>query len=374
MIKPGAFGIIFANSHDENLPEMLNRRTMASLPFAGRYRMIDFSLSSMARAGIQNVGVIAKQNYQSLMDHLGSGREWDLARKRGGLVIFPPYSRNGSELYSGRVEALASILEFLERRTEGLVVMSDCDTALNMDYRELMARHRASGADISMVYEHAEIPNGMRKDNVVLGLNDEGVVKSMRINEYKKGEHNVFLNIFVADREALITLVREAVVRGEKRFDVDVLSHNIDKIKIMGQHFDGYRARIFDMQSYFSESLRLINPDNLAALFPQERPVYTKVRDEAPVRYAIASKVSQSIVADGCIVEGEVENCVIFRGVRIGKGAKLKNCIIMQGSEIMPGAEMENVIADKNVLIGENQSLRGAAGFPVFIAKESKVL
>ncbi|NLW79434.1 MAG: glucose-1-phosphate adenylyltransferase subunit GlgD [Ruminococcaceae bacterium] len=374
MISASAMGLIFPNTHEAGVPELVAHRTMASIPFGGRYRMIDFVLSGMANAGIENVGLLTQKNYQSLMDHLGNGREWDLSRKRGGLVIFPPYARDGNELYSSRIEALASVIDYLSSRREELVVMSDSNHAFNLNFKDLLDAHRQSGADVTVLYHRAEVPKGLQRDNVTFVFDGAGRATEIRINDFVGGVRNLSMNLFVLGRTFLIELVKECMVRGDKRFEADYLAPNLGKVKVHGYEFTGYCAHIYNMQSYFAESLRLIDPESLAALFPQERAIYTKVRDEAPVRYAIDSRVHCSLVADGCIIEGEIENCVIFRGVRIGKGAKLKNCVVMQSSWIQPGAVMENVITDKNVIIGESQQLRGAPHFPVFIAKNCVVV
>lgn len=369
MTSSKAMGIVFPNLHDQNIPELIGRRTMASLPFAGRYRMIDFCLSGFANAGIQNIGIIVRQNYQSLMDHLGNGREWDLSSKRGGLVIFPPNARDSNEMYRGRIEALNSIMDYLSHRKEELVVMSDCDTACNFDYTALIAKHRSSGADITVVYEKSEIPEALKDDNVTFAIDDQDNITQLRINDYKSGEKNISMDMYVIRRELLISIVKEAVVCGDVDFEKECLPRALKSAKVKGYEYTGYRAHIYDMMSFFNESLRLLEDRNIEKLFPEDSPIYTKVRDSAPVRYAIGSKVANSLIGDGCIIEGEVENCVLFREVRVGKGAKLKNSIVMQGSIVAPNAQLENVITDKNVVVSEGQTLRGAASFPVFIAK-----
>lgn len=368
-----AMGIIFPNMHDDTIPELISHRTMASVPFAGRYRMIDFPLSSMSGAGMRSVGVIVRQNYQSLMGHIGSGREWDFARKRGGLVIFPPYGRTGGKEYHNKIEGLASVSEYMESRNEALVVLSDCNIACNVDYRAVISAHLKSGADVTCVYEKGRMTGCLQKDNTCLTLDENGYVTGMRVNEYKKGEQNISMNLYVFGREYLIDLVKDAMVRGKTRLDRDLLAPNLGAVKVYGYEYQGYSARICDMKSYFEENLRLLAPGNIDALFPRARPVYTRVRDEAPVRYAIGSAIRNSMASDGCIIEGEVENCMLFRGVRVRKGAKLKNCVIMQGSEIGQNTVLENVVTDKNVWIAAGQRLQGASNFPVFIAKNSRV-
>ncbi|MDL2323896.1 glucose-1-phosphate adenylyltransferase subunit GlgD [Ruminococcaceae bacterium OttesenSCG-928-A16] len=369
MRSANAMGIIFANMHDENIPELIARRTMASAPFAGRYRMIDFVLSGMSVAGMQNIGVVVRNNYQSLMDHLGNGREWDLSRKRGGLAIFPPGAQGAGNGSQGRIEALGNVIDYLSFNKEELVVMSDCDIACDLDYAALIKEHSASGADVTVVYEKAPIKDSLLEDNITYVLGQDGYVSEIRVNDYKKGMQNLSMSVYIIERELLLNVLKDAIVRGYESFEKDILARNLTILKVRGYEYTGYRARISDMRSYFDENLRLLEHENLKALFPKERQVYTKVRDEAPVRYAIGSQVTNCIVADGCIIEGEVENSVLFRGVRVGKGVKIKNCVIMQGTVIEPGAQMENVVTDKNVKVCEGVSLRGAKGFPVFVGK-----
>ena len=173
-----ALGIIFPNSYDNTVPELVTERAMASIPFAGRYRMVDFVLSSMANCGISNVSVVVRKNYHSLMDHLGTGREWDMARRHGGLNIVPPFAEKGVRIYSGRVEALGSILSFLENQKERYVVMSDANIAINYDFNALLAAHQASGADVTVAYQKVEIPEGRKNDNYTLTVDADGRVTS----------------------------------------------------------------------------------------------------------------------------------------------------------------------------------------------------
>lgn len=370
MINSNAMGIIFANMHDENIPEILAKRTMASLPFAGRYRAIDFVLSGMTNAGMQNVSVVVRNNYQSLMDHLGSGREWDLSRKLGGLTIFPPSVTSESHRNSKtRLDDLSVALDYLAHNKEELVVLSDCDIICNLNYAELLQQHRESGADVTVLYEKAPLKESLQNDNMTYIIGKDGYVSEIRINDYKKGVQNISMSVFIMNRELLYNMLRDAIVRGYESFSKDILGKNLKILKVRPVEYTGYRARICDLQTYFEENLRLLNHKNLDELFPEERPIYTKVRDEAPVRYAIDSKVKNSLVGDGCIIEGEIEDCVLFRGVHVGKGSKLKNCVIMQGTVIHPNVKLENIITDKNAEICENMTLQGAANFPVFVGK-----
>ena len=364
-----ALGVIFANTYDNLVPELVAERSIASIPFGGRYRLIDFTLSSMANAGIDNVSVIVRKNYHSLMDHLGTGREWDMARRHGGLNIVPPFAEKGVRIYSGRVEALSSILSFLEVQKERYVVMSDANIAINYDFNALLAAHQASGADVTVAYQKIEIPEGRKNDNYTLTVDADGRVTELLFNDYRPGKQNLDLDIYVMERQTLIKLVKDATARGLIYFERDILAHNVNILNIHALEYTGYVAHVCDMKSYFDENLKLIDEKNLNALFPKKNPVYTKILDDNPTRYVTGSSVSNSLLADGCVIEGTVENCVLFRGVKVKKGAVFKNCVLMQDTVVDAGAELDCVVTDKNVRITADKKLSGTKSFPVYVQK-----
>lgn len=373
-----AMAVIFPNSYDSLVPELVNERLMASIPFAGRYRMVDFLLSSMVNSGITNISVLVRNNYHSLMDHLGSGREWDLTRKNGGLTIFPPYAEKNIKLYNGRVEALASILPFLRSQKEKYVVMSDIHMAVNFDFQAMLQAHIKSGADITIAYNEAVIPDGLRHSSdlndlyYTMKLSEDGKVEKLYINSEETGVQNLSMNIYIMERELLIDLIHTAYVRGYAFFERDILARETEKLHIQSYRFDGYAARISDIKSYFQENMKLLDDANLDALFAAS-PIYTKIRDDNPTRYIDGASAKNVLVADGCIIEGEIENCILFRGVKIGKGAKVKNCVLMQDTVIEEGAELEYIITDKNVLVTAEKKLTGTETFPVYVAKRQNV-
>lgn len=366
-----ALGVIFANSYDNLVPELVAERTMASIPFAGRYRMIDFVLSNMANAGVDNVSVIVRKNYHSLMDHLGAGREWDLTRKRGGLNIVPPFAERSIKLYSGRVDALASVLTWLMDQKERYVILSDSNIAMNFDFNKLIEAHVKSGADVTMVYNRGEIPDGARTDNYTIRI-DNGRVAELLSNDYRPGIQNLSMNLYIIERESLIQLVRDASVRGLVYFERDILARNLNLLNIQAYEFDGYVARISDMKSYFDENMRLLQDGSMDALFGPA-PIYTKIRDDNPTRYVAGSSVKNSLLADGCVIEGTVENCVLFRGCQVKKGAVVKNCVLMQDTVVETDCGVEYVVTDKNVHITAGKKLAGTDTFPVFVAKNHSV-
>ena len=376
--KTSALGIIFPNSYDALIPELVNVRLMASIPFASRYRLIDFILSSMANCGIDNISIMVNNNYHSLMDHLDSGREWDLVRKNGGLNIFPPYAEKESRRFTGRVAGLASILSFLQDQKEKYVVLSDTNIVVNFDFSAMIQAHIETGADVTVAYNTQEIPESLIKaPGTDLSLYytfdiEDGRITRLYVNSKKEGIQNCSMNIYLLERELLIDLVNTAFVHGKEYFERDILLPHLNKLNVQAYKYDKYIARICDVKSYFDENMKLLDDYNLDSLF-SGNPIYTKIRDDNPTRYIQDSKVRNVMVADGCIIEGEVENSVIFRGVKIAKGAKVKNCILMQDTVVEPGAEIEYLITDKNVKISAGKDMRGTDTHPVYISKYQEV-
>lgn len=369
-----ALGIIFPNNYDEFIPELVSVRMMASIPFASRYRLIDFTLSGMVNCGINNISIVANKNYQSLMDHLGSGREWDLVRKNGGLHLIPPFAEKDAKAYSGRVDALYNLRGFLKRQKEKYVILSASNVVANFDYSAMIENHAASGADITVAYRPQEIPEGYKNEQddskgfYYTFRIDNGRITKIFVNSKDDGIQDVSLSIFVIERELLIKLVEEAAKLGQRYFERDVLLPQLDKLNIQAYKYDGYIAYITSMKSYFDENMKLLDERNLDALF-EPAPVYTKVRDDNPTAYLEGSRASNVMVADGCLIEGEIENSILFRGVKVGKGAKVKNCILMQDTVIEPGVDVEYAITDKQVTITAGKQLKGTDTFPVYIAK-----
>ncbi len=370
----GTLGIIFPNSYDPLVPELVNVRLMASIPFASRYRLIDFILSSMSHCDIDNVSVMVNNNYHSLMDHLDSGREWDLVRKNGGLHIFPPFAEKTSKPYTGRVGALASILDFLRDQREKYVVMTDTNIVVNFDFDAMIQAHIESGADVTIAYNEQVLPEGLLKtpsnDKIFYYTFDidNGRVTKIYVNPKDNGIQNFSMNIFLVERELLIDLIDSAYVHGQEFFERDVLLPQLNKLNVQAYKYDGYVARICDMKSYFNENMKLLDDYNLDDLFSGP-PIYTKIRDDNPTRYIEGAKVQNVMAADGCIIEGNVENSILFRGVKVAKGATVKNCILMQGTEIAAGADVEYLITDKNVTVSSGKELKGSDTFPVYISK-----
>lgn len=366
-------GIVFANMHDTTLGDMTKNRTMGSVMFGGRYRLIDFPLSNMVNSGISEVGVITKSNYQSLLDHLGSAREWDLARKKGGLYILPPFGNVESTLYRGRIEALYGAMSFIKHSRAKYVILSDCDVVTNIDYKPIVAAHIESGADITAVAHTGVYSSDDIKTSTVFNVDADKNVTSVLINPDISGTCTTSLNVFVMSMDFLIETVNDAMARGNVSFERNILQEKCRELKIKIYEYDNYFSKLNSPESYFKSNMALLEPENARKLFVPKRSIYTKVSDNAPVKYDLDSKVSNSLIADGCIIEGEVENSVLFRGVKVGKGAKVKNCILMQGTVVGDNAELSYLITDKNVSICENHILTSSPQYPMYVGKGASV-
>lgn len=366
-------GLVFANMHDTTLGDMTKNRTMGSVMFGGRYRLIDFPLSNMVNSGISEVGVITKSNYQSLLDHLGSAGEWDLARKKGGLYILPPFGNVESTLYRGRIEALYGAMSFIKHSRAKYVILSDCDVVTNIDYKPIVAAHIESGADITAVAHTGVYSSDDIKTSTVFNVDADKNVTSVLINPDISGTCTTSLNVFVMSMDFLIETVNDAMARGNVSFERNILQEKCRELKIKIYEYDNYFSKLNSPESYFKSNMALLEPENARKLFVPKRSIYTKVSDNAPVKYDLDSKVSNSLVADGCIIEGEVENSVLFRGVKVGKGAKVKNCILMQGTVVGDNAELNYLITDKNVSICENHILTSSPQYPMYVGKGASV-
>ncbi len=367
-------GLVFANMHDTSLGDLTKNRTMGSVLFGGRYRLIDFPLSNMVNSGITEVGVITKANYQSLLDHLGSGREWDLSRKKGGLHILPPFGNVDSKLYRGRIDALYGAMNFIKHSLADYVVMSDCDVVTNMDYKPIVLSHVESGADITIITHTGPITSDESKQSTVLNIDEDRRVRSVLLNPDISGTCTTSLNMLVMGRQFLIDMISDSIARGSVDFARDILQAKCNELCIKSYDYSNYFNKITSVSSYFNANQELLDIENARKLFYLSRKsIYTKISNNAPAKYDLDSNVKNSLIADGCVIEGEVENSILFRGVKVGKGAKIKNSILMQGTVVGDKSEVTYVITDKNVNICDNHILTSTPTYPMYVGKNATV-
>ncbi len=366
-------GVIFSNIYDSSLAELTSNRTVASLPFGGRYRQIDFVLSNMSNSGIYNIGLITKYNYRSLMDHLGSCADWDLNRKNEGLVILPPFASGNMGVYKGKLEALYSAVEFIDNPNYDYVVVSDSTVLCNIDIRPAIKQHAESGADVTIVCNVE--PDREKKHPLVMDVTKNGKINDILIDSKPDDKSVVGMGMFIFSRELLVKAVKECYAKGLVRLERDFLqpAFNMKKIKIGAYLFNGVVLRSESVRTYYENNLALLDKEVRDRLFLKNRPIYTKVRDEIPTYYGEGNEVENCLLADGCEIYGKVQKSVLFRGVKVSKGAKIKNSIVMQGAKIGENASLECVILDKNVTVSDGAILKGTPKHPVIIKKGETV-
>lgn len=366
--------LIFTNQANYDLKELTEIRSMSSVPYGGRYRMIDFMLSNCVNAGITDIGVLLQQNYQSLLDHIGSGKHWDLARRRGGLRLLPPFSLNNhSQMeYRGRMETLSTLGSYLKQIRQNTVLLADGDVALNIDLDKVYEQHIASGADITIVCtkDHIGDPN---QTTYVIPAPDGSIADLIeKPDEAPEGSYE-YISMALLSKELLTKVNQDCATHNKYSFSNDVLVAKKNELNIQAYVFDGYCARFTSVASYYAYSMELLDPEVRKELFDPARPIRSKDRTDAPTYYAPGSSAANSMISDGCVIEGTVENSILFRNVHVAKGAVVKNAILMKGVEVGEGATVNCTIADKNVIVSPGTTLSGHPNYPLLIAKDSQV-
>ena len=375
-----AAGLIFSNIHDQSIAELTNRRTIASVPFGCRYRLVDFALSNMVNSNITKVGIITHNNYQSLLDHIGTGKDWDLSRRSGGIKILPPFITSytgpaANKLYTTRLEALMGVTNFIKRCNEDHIVLSDCDAVCNINIADVLSQHEKNDADITIVSTRKSFEEQAFNSSIVCVEADESG-RLTGVSKFKPtgGEEEISTNLLVIKRKYLLNVLNEAAARDYDSFYLDIIAKRLTRDKYFVYRYEGYYNIIGSLEGYFACNMELLNPETRREIFEVPNfPVYTKVRNSAPAKYCEGASVKNSLVADGCIIEGEVENCILFRGVKIGKGCVIRNSIILQDTYIGSDLSLNCVITDKNVVINDGRVLSGHQTMPFFIGKGVRV-
>ncbi len=368
-----AIGIIFANLHERNIPELTKSRTIGSVPFGCRYRLIDFSLSNMVNSGITDIRVVTQSNYQSLIDHIGSGKDWDLARRSGGIKVLPPNLQQVDHAHrNSRLEALKSVCSSIDFVKEDYIVMADCDSICNVDLREMLEDHIKHNADITMMVKRVRLNGAMSEKMTLINSDENGNITDISLNPlYAEGDHDVTTNITIVNTKYLQSIVHESIAHGYSSMTRDVMVRNIGKRIYRIFRNESTFSNISSLADYFACSMDLLNkPSFRNSLFGvPERPILTKVRNSAPTRYTDVSTVRNSLIGDGCTIDGTVENSIIFRGVKIGKRAVVKNCILFQDTVVGDGVFINCVISDKNAVIRDGNVLSGHPSKPYYVEK-----
>ena len=361
-------GVIFADSHYANANELTTVRPLGALPIGGRYRIIDFTLSNMVNSGMINVAVVTQNNYHSLMGHLGSGKPWNLARHRYGLTLFPPFSNLTSTGSDSRIDVLYGILDYFKRSSQSDVLLAESNLLTNHLITPIYEKHVSSGADITLVYQKLDgsTPSGYE---TYVYTDDDGNVTGLDIGDNLGNTDKKYIGYVIVNKQVLINIVEQSKIRGKKGYLTNLISRNIGKLKIKAVELDGYAKLISNVKEYYDASMDILNKEIRDELFSQDHPIYTKDKNTTPTKYEKDAVVTNSFVADGCIINGEVENSIISRSVVIKKGTKISNSIIMQQCDIGENVHLKNVIIDKKVIVRDNKELVGEPNYLVIVGK-----
>ena len=367
----GLHGIIFSDEKRNNLRELVEIRSAASIPFGGRYRVVDFALSNLVNAGVTDVGVVLNGRYQSMLDHLGTGKVWDLSRKRGGLRMLPPfnYQENwGVMPFRGKIEALAGVRTYLDEIRQDYVALMDGDLVVNLPLADIFEEHVKSGADVTVVCGNDSFAT---EDGTYFEKNSEGRITEVLYNLHTPRGYRG-LEVYILSTQLLKDLVDECAAKDQFSWRKELQTRK-DSLYLRSYIWSGFAAQIRSVQEYYDRSMQLLNPAIRAELFCPERPIRAKGADKSSTYLGPEGKCVNSLVAEGCRIEGTVENSILFPGVVVEAGAVVRNCVLFKETVVRRDAQLSYIIADKDVEVLSNRTLMGHATYPIVLAKGSKV-
>lgn len=368
-----AFCIVFSDTYkDTHISELCNSRTLASIPFGGRYRLIDFILSSFVRANITNVGIVTKNKYNSLVDHLAGGKDWGLDRKNAGLKMMTPFAGNTNHHFTdSKLEALAGIRSYLSSRLQEYCIISDSNVVFQIDFQDVLSCHKKKNADITVIY-HSAVPS---EDSMLITCNPDGRIRDAVFTSNKlENKEDTSMGIFLLKKELLLSIIDKGITYGLQDLEREVIAKNIDTMGIYGYKHIGYSEVIKDLNSYYNSNMLLLDCEHRSSLFHSGTKILTKIKDSVPTQYGKNAIVKNCLFADGSEIYGKVKNSILFRDVTVNETAVIANSILMQGTVVENDVILDNVICDKNVFIGKGVVLRGSRSHPVVVEKNKVVL
>ena len=363
-------GIINLDEKENRMGELVRNRPLAAVPIAGRYRVVDFILSNMTNAGIESIGMFAKNRSRALMDHISNGKPWDLNRKRDGLRVFNFADKDPS---SDDVHGFCDNLEFAKLSKKEYVLLAPSYMIANIDFNEVMKAHKNSKNDITVVYKDVNDAKTNFIGCDVLNTDNSGKVLSVGENIGSDKNAKINMEMYLMRTDLFIDIVYACIKNGNIRKVKNYIKYNTENLNVGSYAFDGYLRCINSLDSYFKMNTDILDKEVTRELFYNDRPIYTKTKDESGTKYGENSKVTNSIIANGSFIEGTVENCVISRRVYVGENTVLKNCVILQNTKIGDDVQMQNVITDKNVTIRDGELLKGDSETPLVIKKKYKI-
>ena len=363
------YGLCLSDPHPDRASDGSPIRTLSAARFAGRYRLVDFVLSNMVNSHIYSIGMVLNSHYQSLIEHIGMGKDWDLARKTGGVRFFPPYLADERKSVNSEIDGpLQRAAEYIADAKEEHIILADSSIVYNIDYRHVVEAHKIYGADVTAIYVKKQVSPAERETSIVFDIGESGRVGGVGIAQYTTLSQNVSLGAYVMHKRFFIQLIAGEKNCGMLRFSRTLIANALESLRIMGYEFKGYTAHIHSIETFFSCNMEMLNNDKRKSLFDFEgRRIFTNRRDSLPARYGKTARINNSLVADGCHIDGHVENSIICRNVKIAAGAVVKNCILQDDTVVEKSASLDCVITDRLVTVSENRSMMGSRSYPVYI-------
>lgn len=368
-----AFGIVNYEGANVSVKGMGDYRAVSAFSFLGRYRLVDFPLSNMSNSGIDHIKVFFKANPRSLIEHLGSGGQYNINSKRGKIHILPAKNIDDVDFYHNDISSYLYNMHTIEDVNLDYVILAPSHIVYRQDFNALLKTHVESGADITMLYQNVDNAKDAFINCDVLTLNKQKGVEGIAVNRGNKKSQAVSLETYVLRKDLFIDLVRKAASISSLYWFKDIVNEMCEELDIRGVAHRGYVACINDFKSYFKANIDLLDYNKLTDLFTDEWPIYTRTNDSCPTKYGANVEIKNSMISNGCEVEGNIHNSVIGRGCVIKKGAVVKNCIILPQSVIGEDVHIENVVVDKKAIVSRKKDLVAPADQPLYVKRNDKI-
>jgi len=370
-------GLCLSDPHPDHMGDGSKNRTLSASRFCGRYRIVDFVLSNMVNSGVFTIGIILNSHFQSLIGHIGMGKEWDLARKTGGVAFFPSYMTDERQSINNEPNGpLSRACEFLTETNAEFVILADSSVIYNMDYRDAIEAHKKSGADVTAIYTSRQVTKEEAEFIVAFDIADDGRVTGVatavdvNININANPKHNVSLGAYIIPKKHFLDLIAGDNNCGVLKFSRVHIAGALDRLRVMAHEHKGYTAQICSLDTFFYYNMDILDIEKRNLLFDYGgRRIFTSRRDSLPTKYGKSAEIKNSIIADGCRIDGIVENSVISRYVEIGPGTVIKNCILQESTIVEGNTQLDHIITDRGVRISENRSLAGCSTYPVYVER-----
>ncbi len=368
-----AIGIILAGGNSDRLGDLCKERAVAAMPIGGSYRAIDFSLSNMTNSGINKVAVITQYNLRSLQDHISASKWWDFGSKKGGLFVFSPYpSGTDQNWYRGTADSIYQNISYLKKSNEPYVVIASGDGIYKMDFNDIINYHEEKGADITIAYKDLAGTSKQPKRYGILDMDDDGRIVEFEEKPENPKKTTASMGIYVMRRDVLIDMLEKKIPEGKYNLVKDIIMAGKNTLKIYGFEYKPYWVTLNSTKAYFDANMKFLDRDTRMLLLT-EPYIYTKPKDDPPVKYNVSADVKHSLISGGTIIDGTIKDSVVFRKVKVSEGAVVKNSIILESTHIGKDCVIEYAIIDKEVIISDGKVIKGTPEEPAVIAKGSVI-